>query len=167
MRGLREKTADFDLSYSDKLFKTLDLKNVPKNEKGLYAPFKNAEVSADFDRFEFDVVDGFNCETLESILDFKSKLMREKDRPDIEKIQNYLVGDRFKIGGIYKHYKGGLYRLEDTIIHSETGERMVAYRALYGENRLWCRPFMMFFEELDPKKYPNAIQKHRFELQDT
>lgn len=71
-----------------------------------------------------------------------------------------------KIHGIYKHYKGNLYLVEDIIYHSETGEKMVAYRALYGDNRLWCRPYDMFLEELDAKQYSKATQKHRFELQE-
>ncbi|MBQ2695274.1 DUF1653 domain-containing protein [Candidatus Saccharibacteria bacterium] len=74
--------------------------------------------------------------------------------------------DRVKIYGVYKHFKGGLYLVEDIIYHSETNEKMVAYRALYGDHKLWCRPYDMFLEEIDPKKYPNAKQKHRFELQE-
>ncbi len=72
---------------------------------------------------------------------------------------------RFKLKGIYRHFKGNLYLLEDVIYHSESGEKMVAYRALYGDNRLWCRPYEDFFSEVDHEKYPNAEQKYRFELQ--
>lgn len=68
-----------------------------------------------------------------------------------------------KIHAIYRHYKGDLYLVEDIATHTETGERMVIYRALYGDYRLWCRPYDMFLEELDPTEYPNATQKHRFE----
>ena len=73
--------------------------------------------------------------------------------------------NRFKIHGIYKHYKGNLYLLEDVIYHSETGEKMVVYRALYGDQKLWCRPYDMFFEEVDHVKHPEVKQKYRFELQ--
>lgn len=66
-----------------------------------------------------------------------------------------------KIHGIYKHFKGDLYLVEDIIYHSETNEKMVAYRALYGDNSLWCRPYDMFFEEVNKNG-----QKYRFELQD-
>ncbi len=65
-----------------------------------------------------------------------------------------------KIKGIYKHYKGDLYIVEDIIYHSETGEKMVAYRALYGDNRLWCRPYNMFLDEVNKNG-----QKYRFTLQ--
>ena len=70
-----------------------------------------------------------------------------------------------KIHGIYKHFKGKLYLAEDIIYYSETGEKMVAYRALYGDNKLWCRPYDEFFSEVNHKKYPSVKQKYRFELQ--
>ena len=71
---------------------------------------------------------------------------------------------RFKIHGVYKHFKGNLYLLQDVIYDSETEEKMVAYRALYGDYKLWCRPYDMFFSEVDHKKYPEVEQKYRFEL---
>ena len=52
-----------------------------------------------------------------------------------------------KIKGVYRHYKGDLYIVEDIIYHSETGEKMVAYRALYGDSKLWARPYDMFLDE--------------------
>ncbi len=57
-----------------------------------------------------------------------------------------------KIKGVYKHYKGDLYLVEDIIFNSETGEKMVAYRALYGDNKLWCRPYNMFFDEVNKNR---------------
>ena len=71
-----------------------------------------------------------------------------------------------KIHGIYRHFKGDLYLIEDIIYHSETKEKMVAYRALYGDNKLYCRPYDMFMSEVDREKYPSVKQKYRFELQD-
>ena len=61
---------------------------------------------------------------------------------------------------IYRHYKGDLYITEDIVYHSETLEKMITYRALYGDNRLWCRPYGMFLDEVN-----KSGQKYRFELQ--
>jgi hypothetical protein len=50
--------------------------------------------------------------------------------------------------GIYRHYKGNLYEVVDTVRHSESLEPMTLYRALYGERGLWVRPAAMFAEEV-------------------
>lgn len=46
--------------------------------------------------------------------------------------------------GLYRHYKGNLYEVLDTVRHSETLEALTLYRALYGERGLWVRPAGMF-----------------------
>ena len=71
-----------------------------------------------------------------------------------------------KLHGVYKHFKGDYYLVEDVAIHSETKEKYVVYRALYGDCSLYIRPYDMFMYEVDREKYPNVEQKYRFELQD-
>lgn len=71
-----------------------------------------------------------------------------------------------KVKGIYKHFKGDYYLVEDVAIHSETKEKYVVYRQLYGDvNNLYIRPYEMFLSEVDREKYPNVKQQYRFELQ--
>ena len=71
-----------------------------------------------------------------------------------------------KINGIYKHFKGDYYLVENIATHSETKEKYVVYRRLYGDGGLWIRPMDMFLSEVDHEKYPNVNQKYRFELQE-
>ena len=73
--------------------------------------------------------------------------------------------NELKINGIYKHFKGDYYIVEDIANHSETKEKYVVYRRLQGDSSLWIRPYEMFLEKVDKVKYPNVEQEYRFELQ--
>ena len=61
--------------------------------------------------------------------------------------------------GLYRHYKGRLYEVLDTVRHSETLEPMTLYRALYGARGLWVRPAAMFLETLEV----DGVLRPRFE----
>jgi hypothetical protein len=60
--------------------------------------------------------------------------------------------------GLYRHYKGNLYEVLDTVRHSETLEPMTLYRALYGDHGLWVRPAAMFSEIVEIE----GINQQRF-----
>lgn len=74
--------------------------------------------------------------------------------------------NELRIHGVYKHFKGNYYLVEDVAFDSETKEEVVVYRRLYGDGSLWVRNKEMFLSPVDKGKYPNVEQKYRFELQE-
>ena len=71
---------------------------------------------------------------------------------------------RIFVGKRYKHFKGKIYTILAIANHSETGEKYVVYRALYGNKQVYIRPYDMFTSKVDKLKYPNAKQEYRFEV---
>jgi hypothetical protein len=62
--------------------------------------------------------------------------------------------------GIYRHFKGNNYEVIAEVTHSETEERLVLYRALYGDRGLWVRPKTLFCETV----LVNGQETPRFSL---
>lgn len=66
------------------------------------------------------------------------------------------------IRGKYQHFKGGIYEVIGEGKHTETGEHLVFYTALYDDEAknihvgdMFARPYDMFFSEVDYDKYPH------------
>ena len=83
--------------------------------------------------------------------------------------------ERLREGDIVRHFKRETLSEEDLnrnmyldkilgfAEHTETGEKMVVYQALYGDFGLYVRPYDMFMGKVDRDKYPDIKQEYRFE----
>ena len=69
-----------------------------------------------------------------------------------------------KIHGIYKHFKGDYYLVEEIAKDCETLEDVVIYRKLYEDGSCWVRPLKDFVGKVNHEKYPNVEQVYNFEL---
>ena len=67
--------------------------------------------------------------------------------------------ENFPKKGVYKHYKGNFYELLYIATHSETLEKMVVYKALYGDEKIWVRPLSMWSETIT---LPDGEKTERF-----
>lgn len=67
-------------------------------------------------------------------------------------------------GEIYQHYKGKLYRIVTLAEHTESGEQLAVYQALYGSFQVYAQPLSLFLDEVDHEKHPDVQAKLRFTL---
>ncbi len=63
----------------------------------------------------------------------------------------------------YQHFRGGRYQVLTLAEKEDTGEQLVVYQALYGDNKIYARSLASFVEELSPAQYPDAVQRFRFQ----
>ena len=77
-----------------------------------------------------------------------------------------------QVGDIVQHFKREwvspetseyLYKVLAVVYHTENGEKLVIYQALYAPFKICARPYDMFMSEVDREKYPDIRQKYRFE----
>lgn len=75
-----------------------------------------------------------------------------------------------KIGKKYRHFKGNMYEVLHIAYDCESTDdnlrKLVVYKALYGDNKIWVRDYEIFTSKVDKEKYPDVNQEYLYELID-
>lgn len=82
-----------------------------------------------------------------------------------KRMTQQVLAQRYKdmIGRTYRHFRGGMYKVVDIAVHSESADLLVIYKSLDDPTLVWARPLSMFLSEVDKYKYPLVRQNRRFE----
>lgn len=92
--------------------------------------------------------------------------------PETDEDADNTVQRDIRVGDIVRHFKREwvsqetseyLYKVIAFAQHTETGEKLVIYQAMYASFKICARPYAMFMSEVDREKYPEIRQKYRFE----
>ena len=86
-----------------------------------------------------------------------------KEEISTRDIQEGDIVQHFKREWVSEKTSEYLYKVLAFAQHTETGERLVIYKALYTPFKVCARPLAMFMSEVDREKYPDIRQKYRFE----
>ncbi|MEG0804817.1 MAG: DUF1653 domain-containing protein [Lachnospiraceae bacterium] len=73
-----------------------------------------------------------------------------------------MIEDMPRAGERFRHFKGNLYQIVTLAEHSETGETLVIYQALYGEYKVYARPLSLFLSKVQREEQKENVQELRF-----
>lgn len=83
-------------------------------------------------------------------------LNREPEQPELAMV----LPRTLQVGGVYRHFKGGQYRVLTVAKHSETLEELVIYQSCGEGGAVWARPKAMFLDSLPDGRERFALESN-------